>query len=174
MTCKNCGAELKEGMTFCSKCGTNNAIPVNAVPNQAPQPQNPAPQPIPAPQSQQQPQPQYNQPGGFTNQQFTYPQQNYYQQPVMAPPKKPIEKTVMGLNFERLSVIAAIVVGVLFIVSGFIGMFSHISDYGTSVSGVFTSLLTGIADGVLWATVILLLAKIMTAVCGKSGKNKGE
>lgn len=167
MTCKNCGAELKEGLTFCSKCGTNNATPINTEPNQAPQ-QNPMPQPTPTQQSQ------YNQQGGFTNQQFTYPQQNYYQQPMMAPPKKPFEKKVMGLPLEKISVIVAIVVGTLFILSGFIGMFAYISDYGTSVSGVFTSLLTGIAQGVLWATVILLLAKIMTAVCDKSGKNKRE
>lgn len=169
MTCKNCGAELKEGMTFCSQCGTNNAQPLNQQPQQTP-----APQPIPAPQIPPQPRPQQAPQGGFTNQQFTYPQPNYYPQPNMAAPKKPIEKTVLGLNLEKLSVVAAIIVGILFVLSGFIGMFSHISQYATSVSGVFTSLLSGIAEGVLWSTVIILLAKIMLAVTGKNDENKDK
>lgn len=161
MTCKNCGAELKEGMTFCSKCGTNNAQPQQA--------------PKPVSGSQVQPQPQQMPQGGFTNQQqFTNPQPNYYTQPVMAAPKKPIEKTILGLRLERLAVISAIIVGVLYVLSGFIGMFYHINTYGTSVSGMLTSLISGIAEGILWATVIILLAKIMSAVCGNSGKSKGK
>lgn len=143
MNCKNCGASLNEGMTFCPQCGTNNAEPVN----QAQQPT-----------------------GGFTNPQqptggFTNPQQQqYYQQPMPQMPKKPLDRTVYGFNWSKISVIVAIIVGSLYVLAGFIGMFQYVSSYGSSVSGIFSTLFNGIANGLTWAVVIVLLGKIVEGI----------
>jgi len=67
MYCEKCGAQLEEGATFCSQCGTPvtkteevkteavNETPAQAQPEAQPQPAQPAPQP--APQAKPQPAP---------------------------------------------------------------------------------------------------------------------
>lgn len=53
MRCGNCGAELGESATFCTRCGARVVQDGQAPQPQAPQPQSPqAPQPQPQPQSQ--------------------------------------------------------------------------------------------------------------------------
>lgn len=174
MNCKNCGAPLKDGMTFCSQCGTNNAQPVNQTP--APEPVVSQPTPQPTSQPQPVPQPQAQNQGGYVSVQPQPVQQQYYYQQPQAP-KKPFEEVVFGLNWAKISIIAAIIVGGLFFLSGFIGMFSSMSFssyYSTSYSGVFTSLLDGLANAILWATVIVLLGKAVTAICDKKKDDKDE
>lgn len=57
MICKNCGAQLEEGASFCTVCGAKVEAEVQAQPQPQPQPQFQA-----QPQPQYQAQPQYQQP----------------------------------------------------------------------------------------------------------------
>ncbi len=91
--CTKCGAELKDGVKFCTECG--NVVAENK-PETTPTPQEARQQTAQQPQPQRQPQRQPQQPQPqrqiHTQQAYAQPQQTYqqpapaYQQPAYAPP----------------------------------------------------------------------------------------
>ena len=117
MVCKNCGAELPDGVAFCTNCGA-------AVEAPQPQPQPAQPQyQQPAQPVYQQPQPQYQQPAQPAYQQpqpaYQQPAQPVYQQPQPAYQQPMYAQPVAG---PQPSTLVWGILSLVFCESGLLGL----------------------------------------------------
>ena len=87
--CTQCGAELRDGIAFCTECGAKVAAP--QPPQQAAPPTSPA---APVYQASPPRQPVYQAPP---------PQQPVYQQPVQPAPQQTLEQSVQGTKYEPIT-----------------------------------------------------------------------
>ena len=142
--CPNCGAQLPDGTTFCTSCGT--PLGQQAAPQQPQQPQ----------QVYQQPQQTYQQP-------YQQPYQQQYQAPVEELPTQPfttkgiIDTFIYNVTKPKLwGIPQFIVLGGLFFY--FLGMFLPYISYGNISYNYYTVPFTNAADIIMAYMMICIVA----------------
>ena len=157
MICKNCGAQLPDGVAFCTNCGT--AV---EAPQQEPQPQ---PQPQPAQPAYQQPayqQPVYQQP------------QPVYQQPMYAQPVAGEQPNILVLGILSVAFLGGFFTSLVGMILGIVGRKkgkAYIAQGGTltgkSKVGFILSKL-GFIFGLIETigVVIYIIVMIIAAIAG--------